>query len=253
MAEHLSTLALDELAAGLPHTHDARAHVMACTECAKRLDQLVAARGELARSHRYERTFEALLSAASAPQSARVSARPRWSLRKLVFAPALAAAMGLVLFVWGRSSDTGTGDTRLKGGASVRVLRSPDGLAISSAHPGERVVLSVTPADLAFGIIMAVDRSGEVNQVWPIGSARSGRLPAGAAVRLDPGFEVTPGSLVLHAFFSADPLRADDVRAHLEREVRERIRAGKSPLETSTEAVSNVVRATAVLTVEANE
>ncbi|MBX7114104.1 MAG: hypothetical protein K1X64_07190 [Myxococcaceae bacterium] len=246
MAEHLSKLVLDELAAGLATDAAALAHSRDCFQCRDRLAQFVEARNQARRDAPFEQVFAKLKTSHAAVES--LPSAPKWRRRTFVFAPALAAAVALLIYI--ALPHPKADVTRLKGGASVRVLRAPDGTAVSSARPGEKVVLAVTSADQTFALVMAVEASGDINLVWPLGSPESARVAPGPEARLTPGFQVTPGSMALHAFLSKEPLKVETMRAQLEREVAEARRAGMSPLQAKAAPLVGVGRAMATLEVK---
>ncbi|MBI3181348.1 MAG: hypothetical protein HYZ28_04325 [Myxococcales bacterium] len=237
MAEHLSNLVLDELAAGLAAPPGSQAHVDGCESCRTRLEAIARARAEAVASPRYHAIHAQL-------NSARPSARPWW----LALLAPLAVAAVLALFV---ASPEEPGSTRTKGAATVRVLRGPDGESISAARIGERVVLAVGAAGRPYGLVAAIDAAGTVSVVWPARGRLSERVPPGAQARLEPGFEVTPGSTLLLAVFSETPIELESARRAIERSVEEVRKEGRSPLEVSPEPLpSETARAQALLVVE---
>lgn len=209
MHEHASALVLDELAAGLEVEPTWRRHLEQCARCQGKLLELRAYREQLTASERYEAAFARLRARSSPPRRA-------FFLPAAVLSAALAAAA--LLFVW--PPQQGRGAIRLKGGAAVTVLSAPSGAPISSARPGDRVVLSVdVPPGYPFCLVIGVDEAGGATQLWPSGAAKSAALPSGRATALEPGFVVTPGSLVVAAFFSRAPLDGRALRRGLEREL----------------------------------
>lgn len=259
MAEHLSKLVLDEIAAGLSSDAAALAHSADCAECRERLKQHLDARTQVEGAAQFERVFAKLKVHLNTPSTIEISVpaqpvltkpkRRRWGF---VVAPAFAVAAALLVFLVSRPKDDANA-TRLKGGVSVRVLHAPDGAAMTSARPGEHVVLAVSKANQPFGLVMAVDASGDITQVWPSRAPVSAQLPAGPEARLTPGFEVTPGTVVLHAFLSQEPLKVETARALLEREVANARTSGKMPLDAEPLPFPGVVRAAATLNVKSGE
>ena len=243
MADHLSSLALDELASGEPGAADPRAHLEACALCRAQLESLLAARERLAASAPYRRVLQNLQGVRQPP--------PRRFLAAWFAAPLAVAAAMLVLTVTPRFLATRRDGARLKGPASLQVL--PAGVAsphpITRAKPKDQVVLSVGAAGHPYGLVAGVDGAGQVSVLWPLQG--TGALPAGAAVRLEPGFEVTAGSLCLWAFFSDAPLEPSQVRSALAAAAQARILARQTPLELELPLVAGeAARAKATLTVE---
>lgn len=201
MADHLSDLQLDEVAAQLRPPPD---HLSACQSCSERLDSLKQSRRAAIASPGYARTLRAL-------EFGRVERRH--PARMLFFgAPALAGALALALVVLGRApTPAPEGGDRIKGSPSLE-LRLAGGETAESFAPGERVVLIARGAGLDELLVLA-GTDGELVQLWPTEGAASGALPSEGAVRLEPAFEVTPGDLSLHAVFSAEPLAVERARA----------------------------------------
>lgn len=218
MADHLSDLVLDELLSGDPAPGDARAHVASCSFCKQRMDTLTAAREDASRTSEYARVLAALRRKAS-EEPARLFHGSR------LVGPALALACGLLVVVAWPSRKAP--DERLKGAASLSVVLASDGGRVRSVRAGEKVVLFVSPAGRPWGLVMGADGSGQISQVWPPGRTGSAVLSSGAEVALEPGFEVTPGSVRLVGFFSERPLNGEAVRDALKAEAAAS-RAGKA-------------------------
>lgn len=221
MSEHLSALALDEAAASLPLGADAQAHVQACAQCRARIEALKADNARVLASPHGVAVRNELVG-----RHAAKAARPsrRWIL------PALSAlAAAVVLFVFVPRPSVPSDQDRLKGSPAIAVLR--DGTTITSARVGERVGLQLSPAGLSHAAVFAVD-DGEVVRLWPRASESMARLKREGIVTLDDAFEVTAGSVTLHAAFAAKGLPL----AELEEQLRggrtdDRVRWAKTTLE----------------------
>lgn len=215
--EHVSDLVLDELAASLEPPAGAAAHLAGCPACSRRLADLCAARERIQASVGYARVRARLAPRKSA----------RWPF--LVVPVAAAALLALVV-----ARPEGQA-TRPKGSARVELLGA-NGAPVLEARPGERVVLAIGSGGKPFGLVLGVDERGQVERLWPVDAARAGAVPPGARVRLEPSFEVTAGSVALHAFFGEAPIDERAARGALEAEVESARRVGRSPLEVSTPA-----------------
>jgi hypothetical protein len=221
---HLSQLTLDELASGLPVDENDKQHVGACSDCRQRLEAALAARARSQAAFGYART-RARLTAADRPRGLRA-----W-LPFLI--PALAASL---LFVVALRTGPQQGE-RLKGAPFVEFTRE-DGTVISQARVGEIVGLKVGGGGYSQALVLAVDEAGAVDELW------AGQMTE--SVRLLPHFEVTPGSVVAHAFFSDQVLDAPGLKAALTAQVR--ARAG-SPLEARAPPLEGGAVATRKLSV----
>jgi len=221
MVDHLSDLALDELAAGLREGASATAHVDTCVRCRDRLAEFQRAHADARRAPRFETTFARIEATATKRK------RGRWSLFAAL--PVAAAAM-LALVMFARP-DAPT--VRLKGAAELVVLRASGTERIESATPGEQVQLAVGAAGHPYAVVLAVEETGEVSVLWPQGADTSARVPPGAEVKLSPTFEVTEGSITLHALFSEEPLAISPEQQALRQAIAEAMASGRSPLEVT--------------------
>jgi hypothetical protein len=244
MSEHLSSLVLDELATGLEVSVARREHANQCRDCRARLDRIVAAREQASSAPPFAQVLERLRRA---PRPAPSRRSLRWAL---LFAPVLAAAAALVLLV--NRAPLRQPD-RIKGPASLRVVGA-DGQSPAAFRAGDRVRLSVGGAGLPYAAVMAIDERGAISALWPPNAAASGEIAPGAEVLLAPGFEVTSGSIALHAFFSERPLRFADAREALERGLTAAHASGSSPLQALPAALNGEgARASALLQVSREE
>lgn len=260
MSEHLSVLELEEAAAGLPPAE----HLGGCADCQKRVDELKGASQALMSSPQFAaRLAEVQAQAAEKPiaridpetgeltvskrgaqgEAAPAAPFPWWKV--LVPAFSLAASLALVLF-WPRAAEE---DTRLKGAVMIRVVGA-DGRTVEKARPGQLVELAVAAGGRAQGLVLAVDARGELGVLWPPEATLSGRLPPGAGAHLQPGFEVTPGSLKLFALFSDGPFDVSAARARVQAALAEARAAGKSPLQAELPADDGAPAASVLLQVE---
>jgi hypothetical protein len=198
MTDHLTALELDEVAAGL--TADARvlAHSSACLDCAVRLSKLQASRAALLGSPAAARKLEALRSASGARPSV-----SRWPRRRALAAATVLVPLAAMLLVFVTTRPDG-GD-RLKGAVSVEVLTEA-GQPATAVRVGQHVALAVGGGGHSRAAVLAKTDVGRVVVAWPQGGAETAPIAPGARVRLEPGFEVTPGSVTLYAFFSDAPV-----------------------------------------------
>ena len=104
-------------------------------------------------------------------------------------------------------------ETRIKGSVGVRVLRAGDGQPTTRAAVGERVVLSVARGVFRHAVVLEQADDGTVGVVWPATGGSQRLDDAVSEVRLEPGFEVAPGSVTLHVFFDDAPLDVERIRA----------------------------------------
>lgn len=222
MSEHLSPLALDELAVGDPN-EAARQHLDGCPACRARLDELKKAASELSTMPAFERTLAALDTARPPARRGVEPVRRRWPALLAVAVP-LAAA--LVFVVVSARHD----EVRLKGAPTLELLRAER--PVTSARPGETVTLAVGGAGSTHALVFAIDAEGTVSRLWPSGAAAA-PIDPGARVRLSPSFEVTPGSLELVAFFTSAPQPAEPVMAELRRQLAAGRRASTLELPAS--------------------
>ncbi len=199
-AGHLSPIVLDALAAGLPVDAAAASHVADCASCAQALARVQEQRRALAATPRFEEVFASASAAAVAPRELRPAVRRRavWAV------PALALAASVAFAVLRPPAPP---QTRLKGAPQVE-LQDATGARAASARVGEALSLTVGAAGWPYVLVLALDAQGTVSQLWPAGPS-SGAVPPGARVTLGGGFQVTPGSLVVVALFSNEPLAAE--------------------------------------------
>lgn len=217
MAEHLSALALDEAAVGA-FPEGAKAHLEACAECRARLETLTAMNARLMARPEARRALDAVKAAASPALQRRTV--PRWAL----FAVPLAAALALFFLV-----PRDEPEARLKGVATVEVIDEA-GAVVRAARAGQRVAVAVGAAEHTHVAVLAVEASGAVSVLWPRGELFR-PVARGARVRLEPPFDVTPGTVVLHAFFADSALPIEAAGTAL----REAVKAA-GPLEAKTPA-----------------
>ncbi|MBK7858752.1 MAG: hypothetical protein IPJ65_09045 [Archangiaceae bacterium] len=200
MSLHLSQLVLDELASEVAAPAGAREHLEGCAQCSARLAAVRRDREASVKSFGYART------------RARVAAeRPaRWRELLPFIVPVAAALLFLVI----ASLNPGkAADPRLKGGPTVDFLRA--GQPVTEAKPGDVLELQLGAVGLRHAIVLSVDKDREVDVLF------DGELPPGAVVTLPRRLEVTPGSVVVHAFLSEQPLDAKRAVSAMENEIRQ--------------------------------
>ncbi|MFE8599207.1 hypothetical protein [Archangium violaceum] len=206
MSEHLSDLMLDEVAVGGPRP----VHLEACAACLSRLERLTAHAGVARARPGFSRVRAQVLS-----EHARLAERKasRWRFGWMLV-PALAAAMAMVLWIpagergWYGQED-GPPGIRLKGAPSVELLRLSDGEVNPVLAEGDQVALRLRGGGYRFALVVSVDASGQVEQLWPSEGGASGELAENPPAPL---FQVTEGDFVVHAFYSETPLGLDEVR-----------------------------------------
>lgn len=178
MSEHLSALALDEIASGLAPASE---HVTSCAQCAAALTALRAQNAAfLAR-----------------PEARAQQARLAPSRRSMLWlAPALAA--GVALFVFWPNAPT----ERIKGSPTV-VLLDAAGNEVTRASEGQRLTLAVGGAGASSVKVSAVDANGKREPLFAGEIAPGPRVPVME-------LEVTPGDVTVIAEF--DDGRSAQVR-----------------------------------------
>ena len=223
MSPHLSDLALDALT---PHAERdlSEPHLGGCDRCRARLTAFRAARERALAAPEFERVF------------ARVAARRPTRRDRIFIGLAIAAALALAFVAVPHRPAQ-----RLKGGARLQLVRLGDARPASVFHPGEQVALSVGGAGHRYALVVARPEASPPVQVWP-SQPQSGEIGRGAAVQLQPAFEVTEGSMRLVALFSDAPLDGAEVLARWKR-------AGEGKL---PEVPGEAARAQAELRVEAH-
>ena len=205
MADHVSSLVLDTLVAGLTVEPEARSHVEGCAHCTSAVAARRASAARVLERPEARRTLGLLQSkvAVQAERPARA-----WWFKALLVAVPVALSVVLVARVIDAPGE------RVKGAAVLKVLL--DGAPVTRAPVGSRVKLVLGSGGAAYAAVLSADAHGEVDIVWPVKGETSGRLAGGANETLAE-FEVTPGSLTLHAKLSESPLALDE----LMRELRE--------------------------------
>lgn len=191
MNGHLSDLALDALAPRADHDGESP-HLAGCDRCNSRIEAFREARSSARASPRFEATFSAIARQRPARHT------PAW------VGLALAAAAVLAFVAVPRGQHEG-----LKGGASLALVPLGDPHD-GPFHPGEKVALAVGGAGHRYALVLGAGEGQPAVQLWPE-APQSGEIPEGASARLNPVFEVTPGSLHLVAIFSDQPLDAQEV------------------------------------------
>jgi len=187
---HLSDLALDELASrevSAPHLAD-------CLACRRRLDAF--------------RNFRARSLADPRFEQIRASLKPARRMNVVPMGLALAASIALAIVLVPKLGP----HERIKGKPFLELVTAR-GESAGAVAPGARLGLTVNGAGHAYVMVLAVSPDGGAAQLWPVRGDASGAIPPGSA-RLEPPFEVTPGSMHLVALFSDAPLDIHDVLNH---------------------------------------
>ena len=205
MAEHVSALALDSLAGGLPVEPSTSTHVAGCAVCSAKLEALKAERAALILTPQFSALMTKLAAVGpsiAAPAAAPAKKFPRWAPVLLALAAALLLLVGPQLF----PRDDGT---ILKGAQTVELLDS-NGKAVTSAHLGDRLALAVGGAGAGGVVVFGIDDRGDVVVlVTPMAIPRGARVPTGKI------FEVTPGSFTVVACFGTHPVPVDALKSQL--------------------------------------
>jgi hypothetical protein len=178
VSEHLSSLQLDEVAAGLA---PAPAHLGGCAGCSKRLEALRAERAAFSARPEAKEQLERLLPAPSR----------RSLLRLLAVAVPLAAVLALLL-AWPRAPV----EERIKGAPTV-VLLDAAGNVVTHAAPGTKLTLAVGSAGFPQVTVFTVNPDGTKDALY------AGAVAAGARVPIAQ-LEVTPGDVTVMAVFQDD-------------------------------------------------
>lgn len=219
MSEHLSPLALDELAVGDPNDA-AKAHLDECGSCRAKLDAVRAAALQVRAMPAFEQTFASLETEPPVVAPLPMKSRRLWPALVAVAVPLAAALVFLVL--------SPPDDTRLKGAPTVELLLKAQ--PVTTAKPGDTVTLAVGGAGETHALVLAIDASGAVSRLWPR-DPQSAPIAAGARVPLSPSFDVTPGSLMLVGFFTHASQPAAPVLSAVEAQVAIVRAAGRTPFQ----------------------
>jgi hypothetical protein len=198
MADHLSALTLDTLAAGLAVDLASSSHLAACADCRAKLDALKSERSALMQEPRFSALRDTLQPTAPVKKGL-----PRWA----PFALAIAAA--LLVVAGTRFLPTSDG-TILKGQQTIELLK--DGTTpVTQAHVGEKLSIAVGGAGERAVAAFTLDDRGEVVVLLP-----STPIAPGARVPVGNPFEVTPGEAVsIYACFGDHPLKVEALRSEL--------------------------------------
>ena len=214
-SEHLSSFDLDLLELGGLDDDKKRAldeHLRACPACQKERESLRKLRAEFS-AEVLPRTVERIRDRIESKERS-LFARPT------VFAPLLASAAALVLWVAsgrpGLRGAEGDDDVRAKGASALQIVARQQGrlTTLDDQHrtlsPGDEVrfVVTAPDRDRPFLLIASVDGAGKTSIYFPYEGIESGRVD-------HPGRWEVPGSIVLDdsrgpervfALFSKEPL-----------------------------------------------
>jgi hypothetical protein len=228
----LSDLRLDRLVAAeldAPAEADARAHLSGCAPCAARLAEIEAGRAAFLAD---PPPLRAVAPGGALLADPRPSAAARLvSVRRIrAWAPPLTAALALAAagLLWLRSpgpvTDPLDPGTRIKGHARVGFYVKY-GAAVTPGAAGETVLAgdtlqftTTTPRDGAYFALIAVDGARKASVYYPAGPRAApidhGRdVPLGASTVLDDVL----GDETAYAFFCAEPIALEPLRAAVER------------------------------------
>ncbi|MFZ5440423.1 MAG: hypothetical protein ACOZQL_10460 [Myxococcota bacterium] len=191
MSDHLSPLALDEVAAGLS---TGEPHLATCAGCRAKVDARRAANAAFLARPEARRKLEQLAPPRRSPAP-----------RLLALVVPLAAALALVFF-WPRGAPTEPAE-RLKGAPAVS-LRDAAGNAVTAATVGQQLTLSVAAAGFSQVTIVSRAPDGGHETLFSGGIEGDGRVDL---LQL----EVTPGDVELTADFT-DGQRHQTAQTRLE-------------------------------------
>ncbi|WP_224241023.1 hypothetical protein [Hyalangium gracile] len=208
MSDHLSALALDEVAVGGPRPP----HLESCVACQGRLERLRTHADATRADPRFLRVRNQVRSEQARTKESRA---PRWRLGWVVV-PALAAAVAVLVVRRPTGEPWTIGDgppgVRVKGQPAVELIRLADGAVNPVLSEGDQVELKLRGGGHRFALVVSVDGSGQPEQLWPGSGNTSGAL---SEAQTTPRFQVTEGDFVVHAFYSDRPLGLDEVRGWL--------------------------------------
>jgi hypothetical protein len=219
LTTHLPRHRLEALSGG--HDPDARAHLVACTACADRLEQLEAARATFL-ARRDPMKFAREVTAR--PQPRRPISRARW-----VGAAALAAVAALALLMVRGAPES----IRYKGGSDLHAFVERDGRprALTNGEPlraGDRLAFTYAAREPRHLLLLSIDEAGAITRYYPEDEGDA-PLPPAARAQLPVGIELDShrGEERLVALFSLEPLDEAQVRQDLREALREsRVRDG---------------------------
>ncbi len=242
MTTHLSSLVLDELAAGVPASEAARAHVGSCGSCQGKLEALRAERVAFVGSAPAVEQLARLQQRRDDVARAQAPA-PSW-LRWLWAPVAVGAVAALALFVTPPARvDPAAPTERVKGAATFELRAQRTGASVDHARVGDSVSLWFGAGRTASLAVLGVDESGHVDVVWPLNADPNGhseKVNADDGIAQLAEFEVTPGPMVLHALVTEGDVPLDALVASVQLQVER----AKNPLEVTLIAPAGV---TAVL------
>jgi hypothetical protein len=218
---HLSDYRLDALAAGRA-TPETSAHLAECPECQARWAELEHVDAYLRVQSRFGTVREYVKRDGAL-------ARRRRRTRYFVIAPLAAAALAVVLLApplllphrHGRRQERMATRTTAPSIEIVRV-NGP-----GTVRPGDRVVIQLTPTGMKQALVMGIDESGAVAQIWPASGDHSGSIPAARRAALTPGSWAPWKSTRVEVFLSNETVSADDVRSAV---LRARTREPATPI-----------------------
>ncbi len=187
---HLSALALDEAAAGLPLQPDDGAHLDSCAECRNERDARVSTNRALLASRPAALTLDALT--------------PKRSPWRIALAVAVPLAAALLLFLLPQPTSTGS---RLKGGFALELL-DRTGKPVHTAHPHDGLDLAVGGAGAPRVAVFAIDAQHAVTPLY-VGDLH------GKALEKVAHLDVTPGNVTVLAVFATPTVSAHDVETAL--------------------------------------
>jgi predicted anti-sigma-YlaC factor YlaD len=194
MSDHVSSLDLDEAAAGMAEAR-AQAHLAACAECRGKLDAVAVSR-------------QAVIAAPALRQTRGRLPKVR-SLRPWLWTGAAAGAAALLLVLLPLRAPRGT---LAKGGAGLS-LRTLAGAEATAPRIGEEVALRLSAGPHHHVLAVAIDEAGRAAPLWPAGEAgrTSGAVRPGA--HLSAPMLVTAGAVRVVAAFSDESITLEEVAA----------------------------------------
>lgn len=196
---HLTALALDEAASGLPLEAEDAQHLEGCGVCRERVTTLTQANRAILSQATAAHLLKKFTDAPGAPTTALTTpTRSRTRRWGLLVAAALPLAAGLAM--WLAPTQKPDDGLTFKGAVSLELLNTRE-IPTTRAHPDDELTLAVGAAGHRFGAVFAIDENGSITPLYPKRGDTMGPLLGTARQKLD-HLTVTPGNTLVIAFFA---------------------------------------------------